>query len=85
MFDPTRAITVHGKPITEDLQMLFGAYGPGPVTGILQTPKGLLVTYTGGVHWTFVPIATGGSVPSGLSAPAIIASCSHDQPKDGRQ
>ncbi len=46
-----------GPPVTREMQQLFGGYsGNGVVTGIIQLPKGLRVTYENGVTILFAPL-----------------------------
>lgn len=57
-----RTMTVHGPPVTPELQQLFSAYGQSQVEGIVQLRDGLQVGYANGVQLTFVPVHTGGKV-----------------------
>lgn len=59
---PTRVFEVQGAPVTEDMQLLLGAYGQGRVTGVVQLREGLQVGYDSGVQLTFVPVHSGGKV-----------------------
>lgn len=46
-----------GPPVTREMQQLFGGYAMnGAVTGIIQLPKGLRVTYENGVTILFAPL-----------------------------
>lgn len=66
-----RTFTLHGPPVTREMQQLFGAYGRGAVKGIVQLEQGLVVEYDNGTALTFVPYFSGGKVskPS-VSSPA---------------
>lgn len=50
----TMALT--GPPVTPEMQQLFGPFGHGEVTGIVQVRSGLSVAYDNGVQLTFTPV-----------------------------
>ena len=50
----TKPVKFVGRPITEDIQDIFGRFGK--VEGILVRPDGIDVTYENGIATTFIPV-----------------------------
>lgn len=48
--------TFTGPPVTKEMQLLFAGYGASDVTGIIQLPDGLHVSYSSGAKLRFVPV-----------------------------
>lgn len=49
-------ITLHGPPVTREMQLLFGAFGSSPVKGVCALSAGLHVSYEDGRVFMFYPV-----------------------------
>lgn len=58
---PEETVTITGKPITEEIQQIFGSIHPQPVVGLTTDERltggmtGVLVTYACGLQLLFIP------------------------------